>query len=58
MAHLTLQEVIERIKKNAPLTNDQRTQRTRIEDQPHRPDFYVPRLARRLAEFRFSGFAK
>ncbi len=58
MAHLTLQEVIERIKKNASLTNDHRTQRTRTDEEPHRPEFYVPRIARRLAEFRFSGFAK
>lgn len=58
MEHLTLQEVIERIKKSAPLTNDRQTQPTRIEDQPYRPEFYVPRIARRIAEFRFSGFAK
>lgn len=58
MEHLTLQEVIERIKRSALLANDRRTRRIRIEDQPHRPEFYVPRIARRLAEFKFSGFAK
>ena len=58
MKHLTLQEVIERIRKNTPLANDRRTRRIRIEDQPHRPEYYVPRIARRLAEFRSSGFAK
>jgi len=58
MPHLTLQEVIERIRKNTPLTNDQRTQPSRIEDQPHRPEFYIPRIARRLAESRLIGFAK
>lgn len=58
MAHLTLQEVIERIRKYPPLKNNQRTQDPRVEDQRHRPEFYIPRIARRLAEFRFSGFAR
>ena len=59
MTHLTLQEVIERIRKDVPLKNSQQTQgATRVEDQRHRPEFYIPRIARRLAEFRFFGFAR
>ena len=33
MTHLTLQEVIERIRKDVPLKNNQQTQDTRVEDQ-------------------------
>jgi len=57
MAYLTLQEVIERIAKSNPLAK-QRTQNTRLEDQPHRLEFYVPRLTRRLANSKFSGLTK
>ena len=58
MTHLTLQEVIERIRKDVPLKSNQQTQDTRVEDQRHRPEYYIPRIARRLAEFRFIGFAR
>jgi len=57
MAYLTLQEVTERITESNPLAK-QRTQNTRLEDQPHRLEFYVPRLTRRLANLKFSGLTK
>jgi hypothetical protein len=54
MSHLTLQEVIERINKaNAPV-KDRRTNDKRVEDQPHRPEFYIPRM-KRIANLMFSG---
>jgi hypothetical protein len=58
MTHLTLQEVIERINKNYPLEKESRTQGARMERHPHRPEFYIPRIAMRLVQLRFSGFAK
>ena len=57
MAYLTLQEVIERINKSYSLAKEQ-TQNTRIEDQPHRPEFYVPRITRRWANLKFSALSK
>src|SRR5713101_220842 len=56
MAYLTLQEVTERITKSNPLAKQ--LTHTRLEDQPHRPEFYVPRLTRRLANLKFSGLTK
>ena len=44
MSHLTVQEVIERINETSPPAKDQRTNDNRIEDQPHRPEFYIPRM--------------
>ena len=55
MAHLTVQEVIDKIRKNYPLSKDQRAQLMRMEHQPHRPEFYIPRLARCIASLRFGG---
>jgi hypothetical protein len=55
MSHLTVQEVIERINETSPPAKDQRTNDNRIEDQPHRPDLYIPRITRRVADFIFSG---
>jgi hypothetical protein len=55
MAHLTVQEVIDKIRKNYPLSKDQRAQIMRMECQPHRPEFYIPRLARCIASLRFGG---
>ena len=55
MPHLTVQEVIERINETTPPAKDQRTSDNRIEDQPHRPEVYMPRMTRRLANFMFSG---
>jgi hypothetical protein len=58
MAHLTVQEVIEKIRKNYPLSKDQRTQVIQMEYQPHRPEFYIPRLARCIASLRFGSLTK
>ena len=55
MAHLTVQEVIDKIRKNYPLSKDQRAQIMRMEYQPHSPEFYIPRLARYIATLRFGG---
>jgi hypothetical protein len=46
MGHLTLQEVIDRVNSNYPQKND-RVAGVRAEvESPHRPEFYVPRIAR------------
>lgn len=48
MTHLTLQEVIDRINNYSyPFRRENRlaARRTEIES-PHRPEFYVPRIAR------------
>jgi len=58
MAHLTLQEVSERISENNLPAKDQRTAAIRVEDQPHRPEFYIPRITRRLAALMFSSLTK
>ena len=64
MAHLTVQEVIDRIRRNYPLSKDQRTQEQRTQvirmeyQQPHRPEFYIPRLARCIASLRLGGLSK
>ena len=47
MAPLTLQEVIDRINTNYPTRKEQRISWTRDRYQsPHRPEAYVPRIAR------------
>jgi len=58
MAHLTLQEVIERINKSYPLPKNQRAKTVQIETPSHRPEFYIPRIALRLANLKFIGLAK
>ena len=63
MAHLTVQEVIERIMKNYPRAKDrrgkdQRAQVVRMEYRPHCPEFYIPRLARCIVSLRFGGLTK
>jgi hypothetical protein len=47
MIPLTLQEVIDRINTNNPFRKDGQSADlcTRVES-PHRPEFYVPRIAR------------
>ena len=55
MSHLTVQEVIERINENSPPAKDPRNKDNRIEDQPHRPEFHIPRITRRVANLIFSG---
>jgi hypothetical protein len=58
MSHLTLQEVVERINKANPSAKDQPTTDNRTPaEQPHRPEFYIPRITRRVANFIFSAWA-
>ncbi len=61
MQHLTLQEVIDRINRNYPSAKESRGReergRDRIPEQPHRPEFYVPRLTRRLANLMFGAYS-
>jgi hypothetical protein len=61
MAHLTLQEVIDRINhiyfsvssvENHRTRGDQAYYRT--SDPQHRPEFYIPRITKRLARFIFN----
>jgi len=54
MAHLTLQEVIDRINKVHSPAKDQRTKNDHAGEQEHRPEFYIPRITKRLAKFIFS----
>jgi hypothetical protein len=54
MAHLTLQEVIDRINQIYSFVEDGRAQRDRGREQIHRPEFYIPRITRRLARLMFS----
>ena len=54
MAHLTLEEVIERINRANPVDTDQRPMANRTNDQPCRPGLLIPRITRRLANFMFS----
>jgi hypothetical protein len=55
MSHLTLEEVVERIKKANPAPKDQPTTDNRTPGQLHRPEFYIPRITRRVASFIFSA---
>jgi hypothetical protein len=57
MVPLTLQEVIEKIRneKGRPFSLvDGKSQERRVENGPHRPEFYIPRIALRLANLKFS----
>jgi hypothetical protein len=56
MSHLTLQEVIERIKETSLSANDQPTTDNRTPaGQPHRPELYIPRITKGVANFIFSA---
>ena len=61
MPHLTLQEVIDRINSNYPSVKASRTDEDRAKDgtpdQKHRPEFYVPRLTRRLVNLMFGAYS-
>jgi hypothetical protein len=63
MPPLTLQEVIDRININTnyPSTRESRTAeergKDRTPDQPHHPEFYVPRLTRRLVNLMFGAYS-
>jgi hypothetical protein len=62
MAHLTLQEVVDRINQIYFSVENPHTQDDRADyradylasDAKHRPEFYIPRITRRLARFMFS----
>lgn len=47
MTHLTLQEVIDRINDSYPFRKDTKAAGLGTEiESPHRPEFYIPRIAR------------
>jgi hypothetical protein len=54
MAHLTLQEVVDRINQIYSSVENRRAQDGPARDLKHRPEFYIPRITRRLARFIFS----
>jgi len=54
MAHLTLQEVLDRINRNYSALQNRRNKDGSAKEQKHRPEFYIPRITRRLARFIFS----
>jgi hypothetical protein len=58
VAHLTLQEVIDRVNHNSTYysTRELKGERNRSEMQPHQPEFYVPRITRVFAGFIFGAF--
>lgn len=53
MSHLTLQEVIERINNNQYSGKGERVNNDRAERQPRRPELYILRTTKRIAEFVF-----
>ncbi len=60
MSPLTLQEVIDRINQADSRVQDVRAKErqareNRNGDQEHRPEFYLPRLTKRLAKLVFSA---
>ena len=60
MSPLTLQEVIDRINQAHSRVQDLRAnerpaRENQNVDQKHRPEFYLPRLTRRLAKLVFSA---
>jgi hypothetical protein len=54
MTPLTLQEVIEKINDNS-VSNPRPTGSKQVSDRRHRPEFYVPRIALRIAALKFNG---
>jgi len=54
MAHLARQEVTDRINKARSPANGPRTKNDHAGEQKHRPEFYIPRITRRLARFIFN----
>ena len=54
MSHLTLQEVIDRINQIYFSVESRRGKDDHSQNQKHRPEFYIPRITRRLARFIFS----
>ncbi len=58
MAHLTLQEVIDRVNSNYSYypARELRRERNGDETRPHYPEFYVPRITRMFAGLMFGAF--
>ncbi len=54
MSPLTLQEVIDRINQIYFSVEKRRGKDDEGRNQKHRPEFYIPRITRRLARFIFS----
>ncbi len=55
MSHLTLQEVIERINENYASTPKKQVVGDYGRYVAHRPEFYIPRITLRLANFMFGA---
>jgi len=49
MPHLTLQEVMDRIRKSYPSKEEERSAEDSKESRSHRPEFYIPRITRLFA---------
>ena len=58
MAHLTLQEVVDRINQNYSYYSKRELRSTRkpVESRPHHPEYYVPRITRFFAGLMFGAF--
>jgi hypothetical protein len=58
MAHLTLQEVVDRINQNYSYYSKRKLRSTRkpAESRPHHPEYYVPRITRFFAGLMFGAF--
>jgi hypothetical protein len=58
MAHLTLQEVLDRVNHNYFYYSSKQLRGARnwVESRPHHPEYYVPRITRFLAGFMFGAF--
>jgi hypothetical protein len=54
MAHLTLQEVIDRVNGNHFYYSTRKLQG--VKTRPHHPEYYVPRITRFLAGLMFGAF--
>ena len=58
MAHLTLQEVIDRVNHNHSYYAESqlRSDRKPVSSRPHYPEYYVPRITRLVAGLLFGAF--
>jgi len=57
MAHLTLQEVVDRLNKNYPSKKESGNSGDRAGSQSYRPEFYIPRITRIFASLLFGASA-
>ena len=55
MAPLTLHEVINKINEIYLQSSPRPSNLAQVENRRHRPEFYVPRIALRIAALKFSG---